>query len=169
VSAKSLDHPGLIRVGNDEAVVIPHILADSRAPALSMMFEQVDDDTLGLRRRAPPLQAQPNQIHAEKPHGAWQLAGMQGLVADGDSALVDPVLEAPQPPRTTAQDGQRFRDLRDFDILAPQCGAVRMAQAGRLEERLAFRRRAVAVLGEQGVAVPRRRTEEDQGIAARLT
>ena len=133
-----------------------------------MTLQQRGDDLLGLGRRAAALEAEPHQVHAEQARRLGLLAGVQRLVADHDPVFVHPVLEAPEPPRPAAEHRERLVHLGNVEVLAAQEGLRRVREPRGAEERLALVGRPVAVLREQRVAVSRVRTENDEGVAARV-
>src|SRR5262249_46936083 len=83
-----------------------------------------------------------------------------------DTMLVHAVLEAPEPPRRTAEHGGGLVDLRDVDVLASHAAPGRMPPARQLNHALALARRSVAVLREQGDPVTRRGCHGDQRVTA---
>ena len=92
-----------------------------------------------------------------RPCAGERVAAEDGVIADGDAVLVEPVLEAPAPEGSRADHARRLGDLRDLDVRAAQplrrgraSGAAAgpaagiRRRAGRCSWRTARRRRAVA-------------------------
>src|SRR5262249_13967705 len=89
-----------------------------------------------------------------------------GLVADGHAAIVDAVLEAPQPVRLRADDGVGLVSLRQLQVLAAHGRARRMVCRWKLDDALALARWPVAVLRKQGDAGAGGRGQGDHRVAA---
>src|SRR5262249_62070313 len=96
-------HPPLLGTRDDEAVVVAPPPPVAGAPALPVALEVLGDDPLRLGCRAAALEPEADQVHAEEPRLGRLLPGVKRLVADGDAALVHPLLEAPEPPPPATQ------------------------------------------------------------------
>ena len=96
-------------------------------------------------------QTEPDLVHPEESVGVVWLAAVDRLVANRDASLINPLLEAPQPPWPATQHGQCFRSLWDPHVLALNSRASRMSCPGSIKEWLAFVAWAIAVFGKDCV------------------
>ncbi len=168
VAAGGLQHPGRAGVRDDEAVVVVAAAAVLGAAALAVALEEIRDDALGLVGGPPALETEPDEVHPEKARLGGRLPRVERLVSDRHAPRVDAVLEAPDPPGTAAEDGQRLGDLGNLEVRAPHGVPGGGAPGRHRVERLALGGRAVAVLGEEGPAVARLGAQDHQGVAARV-
>jgi hypothetical protein len=97
--ASGLQDPGVGRIGDDEAVVIGGLPCGRGAARLAILLQQGRHHSQAFIGGRRALERQAQQIHAEQARlqRAWD-ARPDRLVADGETVLVDTMLEAPHPP-----------------------------------------------------------------------
>ena len=156
-----LEHEGARRVGHQKRRVVRLAGLCARTP-LAVGRHQLGDHGHPFGRGAGPLEGQADQVHPEEAG-----RGVGGpcrrpdlLVADGDPALVDPVLRPPEPDRA-GQDGGVGTGVGEAQVLSGQAAPRRPGRARRHQLDLA--ERAVRVFGEERAG----RAEGAQRIAHR--
>src|SRR5262249_15305297 len=112
------------------------------------------------------LEPEAHEVHAGEPSRRQRLAREDGLVADRHAAVVDAVLESPQPVRLRADDGVGLASLRKLQVLAAHGRARDMTGRRKLDDALAPARWPVAVLREERDAGAGGRGEGDHRVAA---
>ena len=137
-----------------------------RGSSLAVLLQELRDRLHGLAGAPAALEGEAHEVHPDETrtllHG---VAREDGLVPDGDPALVHAVLEAPHPPGRVAEHAQRVVHLGDLHVRAAHARAGRVERLGELEERLALARLAVAVLGEERGPARGLGADGDEGVA----
>jgi hypothetical protein len=152
-TVRRLEHPGLVGVRDEEAVVIAAAAGLERGASLAVPLDQCSDDLERFSRVAAPLEAEPDQIHADQSGSLFEaLLAEDGVVAQRHAVLVDTMLEAPDPPRRVPHHPVGLGHLRDFDVSTAGSGAGRVVGRLVLHEGLALLPLAIAVLREEGGA-----------------
>src|SRR4051812_12695254 len=82
-----------------------------------MFLEQRRHDVERLTGAAAAFQAEPDEVHAEQTDRLARRLRPDRLIPDDDTALVDAVLEAPEPERLTAEESVRVSHLRYRQVL----------------------------------------------------
>ena len=161
------ENPCAGRIGNDERVLVSAVMGGFAAATLTVLLDQVSDDVDGVFGGAGALETEPHQIHTDERLLVGGLAGVDGFVADGYAPFVDAHLESPEPVGCRADQLPCGCDLGNLEVLGADRCAGRVVGAGNMAEGLTFIGGAVAVFGEDHVAVGGEGRNDDGGVAGK--
>ncbi len=165
-TTRRLEHPGFLRIRDQEAVVVAGAVGLEGRASLPVRLEERRNRLERFARIASSLETEPHEVHPDQAGGVFDgLPREDRVVADRDAVLVDAVLEAPDPPGRVPHYAIGLGHLRNCDVGAAELGAAGMDRRGELHQGLALSLLPVAVLGEDRGAVARPGTRGDEGIA----
>mmetsp|Transcript_119486 Transcript_119486/g.338830 ORF Transcript_119486/g.338830 Transcript_119486/m.338830 type:complete len:219 (+) Transcript_119486:337-993(+) len=164
-----LQDEGLARVGEEEAVLVGPVAAVLlAAPPLPVRLQEAGADLHGLPGRAAPLQGQAQEVHAQQPRLAAELAlrdGAHGLVPAHNAEFVRAHLAAPEPARLGEADRQRLPRLGYLDVRALHPGTLRVLLARDMDDLMLLLGGPVGVLAEADGQARPGGGQEDEGVA----
>ncbi len=177
LAAGGLHDPGLVRVGDDERVVVgagTGRAARHRRPPLPVLLDKRAYDGHRLLGGSSALQPQAHQFHSEHPgvhrrsgavhrHPGGPVAGEQRLVADDDSPFVQAQLVSPAPVRGPTHVGIGG-GVVDLYIGQRQLVPGRWSSLRVEAQRLGVGDRPVAVLADEHMAIRCHVGHRDEGV-----
>src|SRR5258706_14452034 len=138
----SFEYPGIIRIGEDETVVLIKFFTERAVAALTELLEQFDDDLHAFTRGDRTFERSAQHIHAKQ---CWLLIrrnfGKDRFVADDQSVIVDSHFCAPHPEWFGEHDRVSLARLWDIDVSAFDAAVSRMCFSREICDILSLVRR----------------------------